>query len=140
MLKNYLVIALRNLVRRKAFSLLNIFGLAIGMACSILIFLWVQDETSYDKFNTNANSVFRITCQLGDVKAAVVPVPLTTVLKKDIPGVKAATSISPASILFAIGDKKFEENHVYYADSNFLQVFTYPFIEGNEHTALRSTD
>lgn len=140
MLKNYLVIALRNLVRRKAFSLLNIFGLAIGMACSILIFLWVQDETSYDKFNTNANSIYRITCRLGDTKAAVVPIPLAPALQKDIPGIKMATSISPAEILFSIGDKKFKEEHVYYADSNFLQVFSYPLAEGNSHTVLHSPD
>ena len=66
MLKNYFKIAVRNLLRHKLFSGLNIFGLATGMACSILIFLWVKDEMSFDKFNDNADRIFRITAKNAD--------------------------------------------------------------------------
>jgi len=60
MIKNYLKIALRNIIRHKAFAAINIAGLAIGMACSIFILLWVQNELSYDRFNKNANEICRI--------------------------------------------------------------------------------
>ena len=60
MLKNYLKIAFRNLVRKKVFSFINIFGLAIGMACTILILLWVRDELSYDNFQKNGNNIYRV--------------------------------------------------------------------------------
>ena len=140
MFRNYLKVAIRNLVRRKAFSLLNIFGLAIGMACSILIFLWVQDELSYDKFNANANTIYRITCNVTDVKAAVIPIPMAPALQKSIPAIKAATRVSATNIIFSIGNKKFEEKHAYYADSNFLQIFNYPLVAGNKNTVLHNPD
>ncbi len=73
MFKNYFKTALRNLLRHKLFSGLNIFGLATGMACSILIFLWVQDELSFDKFNQGTDRIFRLTAKISDVEAAVVP-------------------------------------------------------------------
>ena len=71
MIKNYFKIAFRNITRHKAYSLINISGLAIGMACSILILLWVQHELSYDRFHKNADHIFRITCNASDFKAAV---------------------------------------------------------------------
>ena len=70
MIFNYLKIAFRNLARHKAFSLINISGLAIGMACSIFILLWVRDELSYDQFHMHANRMYRLTCNAGDFKAA----------------------------------------------------------------------
>src|SRR4051794_25988378 len=107
MLKNYFKIAARNLFRHKLFSGLNIFGLATGMACSILIFLWVQDELSFDKFNKGAGSIFRLTCKVSDLDAAVVPPPLADAIKTQIPVVKNATRISAESRMITIGTKKF---------------------------------
>ncbi|WP_295675078.1 ABC transporter permease, partial [uncultured Mucilaginibacter sp.] len=76
MFKNYLTSAFRSLKRFRLFTLLNIFGLATGMACSILIFLWVQDERSYDKFNDAPGQLFRLTSNVAGVQAAVTPLPV----------------------------------------------------------------
>jgi len=81
MFKNYFKIALRNILRHKAYSFLNISGLSIGMACSILILLWVQNELSYDRFNTNAAQIYRITCDASDFKAAINPAGMPVGLK-----------------------------------------------------------
>ena len=105
MIKNYFKIALRNLLRHKIFSGLNICGLAAGMTCSILIFLWVQDELSFDKFNTNANRIFRVTAKVSDVNAAVVPPALAYAMKTQIPAVKNATRIAAAQeMMFFVSD------------------------------------
>jgi len=141
MLKNYLKIAFRNLVRHKAYSILNISGLAIGMMASILIFLWVQNEISYDRFNTNANQLYRLTASAGDFKAAVSPAGMAEGLQAELPEIKATVRLSkPATTLFEIGNRKFEEKNGFYADSNFLQVFTYQLAKGDATTALQRPD
>lgn len=141
MLKNYLKIAFRNLVRHKAYSILNISGLAIGMMASILIFLWVQNELSYDRFNTNANELYRLTASAGDFKAAVSPAGLAEGLQTELPGIKATVRLSkPATTLFETGNRKFEEKKGFYVDSNFLQVFSYKLVKGDAATALQRPD
>jgi len=144
MLKNYfsggywVKIAVRNLSRHKLFSGLNIFGLATGMACSILIFLWVQDEMSFDSFNPGADRIFRLTSKIFDQEAAVVPPSLAYTIKTQIPAIKNATRIAPEQRMITIGTKKFDEKKMYYADSNFLQIFNYPLLRGNKLVALSS--
>ena len=71
MIRNYLKIAFRNIIRHKAFTAINIAGLAIGMTCSIFILLWVQNELSYDRFHKNADEIYRITARAGEFNAAV---------------------------------------------------------------------
>ena len=88
MIKNYLKIAFRNIIRHKAFSLINIAGLAIGMACGIFILLWVQNELSYDRFHKNADNIYRITGRAGDFNAAVNPAAMPPELKAKIPAIK----------------------------------------------------
>jgi len=138
MIKNYFKTAFRNLLRHKLFSGLNIFGLATGMACSILIFLWVQDELSFDKFNKGADRIFRLTCKISGNEAAVVPPSLANAVKTQIPAVKNATRIAAENRMVTIGTKKFDEKRMYYADSNFLQIFNYPLLKGNAATVLSS--
>jgi len=141
MIKNYFKIAFRNLIRHKAFSIINISGLAIGMACSILILLWVRDELSYDRFHANADQVYRITCNAGDFKAAVNPAGMPAGLQAQMPEIKNTVRLSHLSTgLFEVGEHKFEEKHVFYADSTFLQVFSFPLVEGNPKTALQRID
>lgn len=82
MLKNYFKIAFRNLIRYKAYSFINICGLAISMAASILILLWVQNELSYDRFHKNSGRLYRITANAGDFKAAVNPAGMPAGLKR----------------------------------------------------------
>ena len=138
MLKSYLKTAFRSLLRYKLFSGLNIFGLATGMACSILIFLWVRDELSFDRFNPNADRIFRLTAKVADVSAAVVPPALAYEMKTQIPAVKNATRIAAVQEMITVGTKKFDEKKMFYADSNFLQMFHYPLLNGNAATVLSS--
>jgi putative ABC transport system permease protein len=141
MIKNYFKIAFRNLLRHKAYSFINISGLAIGMACSILILLWVQNELSYDRFHANARQLYRITAEASGFKAAVNPPGMPGGLKQAIPGIKSYVRIStPQTLLFQSGEQKFEENKVFYADSNFLELFSFPLVKGDRNTALHRVD
>lgn len=140
MFQNYLRTALRNLWKNKLFTAVNVFGLATGMACSLLIFLWVQDERSFDRFNTKAAKTYRVTAKLGDVEAAVVPPPLAAAIKAGIPGVENATRLSALHKMITVGTKKFDEKRIYFADSNFLKIFSYPLLEGNPTRVLTSPD
>jgi len=138
MFKNYFKTAWRSLWRNKLFSGLNIFGLATGMACSILIFLWVQDELSFDKFNHNASNIFRITDKTSDQEYAVAPPSLAYAIQTQIPAIKNATRVVSVQKMITVGTNKFDEKNIYYADSNFLQIFNYPLLSGNVATALSS--
>ena len=141
MFKNYLKIAFRNIIRHKAFAAINIAGLAIGMACSIFILLWVQNELSYDRFHKNADEIYRITGDAGDFKAAVNCAGMPPELKIKMPVVKNYLRLShPSTNVFEVGTKKFEEKNVFYADSTFLQVFSFKLIKGNPETALMRPD
>jgi len=141
MIKNYFKIAFRNIVRHKAYSAINISGLAIGMASSILILLWVQNELSYDRFHENADRLYRITCNAGDFKAAVNPAGMPGGLKDQMPEIKSFVRLShPATILFETGNRKFTEKKTFYADSNFLQLFSFTLVKGNAATAMQRPD
>lgn len=141
MLKNYFKIAFRNIIRHKAYSFLNISGLSIGMACSIFILLWVNNELSYDRFHKNADNLYRLTCSVGDFNAAVSPAGLAEGVQEAIPEIKATVRTSSTKgRLFEANNNKFEEKQVYYVDSNFFQVFSFPLIKGNIKTALSRPD
>jgi hypothetical protein len=97
MIKNYLKIAFRNIIRHKAFAGINIAGLAIGMACSILILLWVQNELSYDRFNKNANEIYRIAARAGDFKVAINPAPMVADLQAKMPAIKNTVRLTQSA-------------------------------------------
>jgi putative ABC transport system permease protein len=139
MLKNYLKVAFRNLIQHKVFSFINIVGLAIGMSCSILIMLWIQDELSYDRFHARANHMYRVTANLEelDVHGAISSAPLAQAFKSEVPEIKDAVRITGLRTdLMQVGDNIFEEKRIIFADSNFLQVFSFPLVEGDAKTAL----
>lgn len=141
MLKNYLKIALRSILKHKAYSFINIAGLSIGMASSILILLWVQNELSYDTWHKDARQTYRITCNAGDFRAAVNPAGMPGGLQSEMPVIKNTLRIShPMTALFETGIRKFEEKRVFYADSTFLQVFSFPLVKGDVRTALARPD
>ena len=141
MLKNYFKIAFRNIIRHKAYSFLNISGLAIGMACSIFILLWVQNERSYDKAHPDSERLFRLTVYVEDFIAAVTPAGIAEGLQEAIPEIETTVRTSATkNRLFEYRNVKFDEKDVYYADSNFLQVFSYPLVKGNASTALQRSD
>jgi putative ABC transport system permease protein len=141
MFKTYFKLAFRNIIKDKAYSIINISGLAIGLASSILILLWVQNELSYDKFHKNANQIYRITCDLGDSKNATTPAGMPTGLKAAMPVVKNTVRLGQStSTLFEAGNKKFEENRVFYADPSFMDMFSFPLVKGDRATALTNAD
>lgn len=142
MIKNYFKIALRNLIRHKSFSSLNIAGLAVGMASSILILLWIRNEKSYDRFHEHTNEIYRITAVASDdFKAAVNPAGMPAELKAKIPAIKNAVRLShPSTNAFEYQDKKFEEKRGFFVDSTFFDVFSFPLISGNQATALKRPD
>jgi putative ABC transport system permease protein len=140
MLKNYFTSAFRSLNRFRLFTFLNVFGLSTGLACSILILLWVHDERSYDKFNNKASQIFRLTADLSGMAAAVTPPPMAPALKQQLPVINAVTRVVPFSGTVAIGNKKFDEKNIFYADPNFLQMFNYPLLQGDNASVLSRPD
>ena len=137
MLKTYIKLAYRNLIKEKAYSIINIAGLTIGLASSILILLWVQNELSYDKFHKNANQVYRIVSDFGDAKSAANSAGMPGGLKAELPVVKNIVRIQPANnTLLEAGNKKFQEDGAFYADASFMDVFSYPLVKGDRATAL----
>src|SRR5260370_20531705 len=105
MIKNYLKIAFRNIIRHKAFAAINIAGLAIGMTCSIFILLWVQNELSYDKFHKNADYIYRL-----PGGGATNSGPMVPELKAKLPAIKNFVRfIQPATTVFSRDTKSFEE-------------------------------
>lgn len=141
MLKNYFKIAFRNFWRNRAFSTINVSGLAIGMATCLIIMLFVHNELSYDRYNKKADRmvrvVFRGTAEGGKMNEANVMPPVAQALLHDYPEVEEATRLHQAgSTIVKFADKTFKETSIVFADSNFFQVFTLPLIRGNAATAL----
>lgn len=144
MFKNYLKIALRNIKRHKGYSFINIAGLAVGMACCILILLWVRDELSFDRFHHNLDNIYRVIRQEQDTaeagKDALTPPPLAAALKEKFPAITHATRLgSWRRWLVTYGEKKFYETRYRCADPDFFEMFNFPFIKGNPEKALLNT-
>jgi ABC-type antimicrobial peptide transport system permease subunit len=141
MFRNYLKIAVRNLVKHKAFAVLNITGLTIGLASSILILLWVQHELSFDRFHQQADQLYRITAEASDFKTAVSPAAMAVGLKQELPAIENYVRISkPVTLFLEKDDQQFEEKRIFYADPSFLDVFTFPLLKGNRQNALNQPD
>ena len=142
MLSNYLKIAWRNLLKNKTFSLINITGLASGLACFILIALYVADELSYDRYNEKAGRIYRINSDIvfggNKLHLAVASDPMGAALKNDYPQVEEYVRFytSSGSKLIKKGDQYINENEVAHADSTLFDIFTLPVISGDAKTAL----
>jgi len=142
MFKNYFKIAWRNLWRNKVFSAINILGLSIGLACCILMFLFIQHELSYDKFNVNAKNIYRITSIFAEEKdkkeLSVTPAPWAPMMKKDYPEIKEFVRLLKAekTIVGQPGDQHFYEKDILYADSTFFNVFSVGLERGDVKKAL----
>ncbi|MFD2600303.1 ABC transporter permease [Sphingobacterium corticis] len=142
MWKNYLNVTYRNLLRYKAFSLLNIVGLSVGLASSLLILLWVKHERSYDQFHDKSAKIYRLTSGLSqEFVAATTPPPLAEDLRNNIPAIKDFVRLTHrVNHLFENDGKRFEEKEGFYADSNFFQFFSFPILHGNIATAMNTPD
>lgn len=142
---NNIKIALRNLLKFKSFSLINIFGLAIGIASCVLIMLFVADELSYDKFYKNSDRIYRIHTEvkLGDneSKMAVSPAILAHAMVNEIPEVEKAVRLRwQRAPVFRYEDKVFSEGNILWVDSTYFEVFNCEFLEGTPESALATKD
>jgi putative ABC transport system permease protein len=141
MLKNYLKTAMRNLLKRKGYSLINIVGLAIGMASCLIILMFVNDELSYDAFNENAGRIYRVSASFlyggRSFDIAVAPPPMAQVLIDEFPEVENAVRFRQRGrYIFRYGDNTFKETRVSYVDPSFFDIFSIPLLKGNPDTAL----
>jgi putative ABC transport system permease protein len=144
MLKNYFKTAWRNLTRGKSFSVINISGLAIGMAGAILILLWLQNEISFDKFHEHKDNLYQVYGMASNVDGNAFPVPVTSqplgpALQLNYPEVAAATRVKDInSFLFTAGSKSFTGIQGSFVDPSFLDMFSFPLQEGNQHEQLKN--
>ncbi|TDW97409.1 ABC transporter permease [Dinghuibacter silviterrae] len=142
MLKNYLIVAFRNLWKNKGFSAINIAGLAVGLATCLLILFFVLDELGYDRYNEKADRIYRVDADLrfggNHFVLAVDPDPMGPTLKKDYPEVEQYVRFRGYwnSFLVRKDNQNIQENNVIYADSTLFDVFTLPMIQGDPKTAL----
>jgi putative ABC transport system permease protein len=145
MLTNYLKVAVRNILKYKVYSSINVFGLAVGMAASMLIVLYIADELSYDRFQKDADRIYRIGSsgrfEGSEFKQAVSSSPIAEALLKEVPEVEDATRFGWwRSLPMRSDDKVFIEKRILVADSNFFQFFSFPLISGDPITALQGTN
>ncbi len=145
MLRNYIKIAWRNLRKQRGFTFINIFGLAVGLACCLLIMLYVVDELSYDRFNVKADRIYRVNSDIkfggNDMRMAVSPDPVGPTLKQDYPQVEQFVRLHERGTLLvkqAGAATNLREEHVTFADSTLFDVFTLPLISGDPKLALAS--
>lgn len=141
MLKNYIKIACRNLLRNKAFSVINIFGLALGLAIFSLIGLFVLDELAYDRYNEYADRIYRINTSIkineSEFNDRVTPAPMAGVLAATYPQIEQVVRITDGGdILVEKDGETFVESNAFSADSTLFSVFTLPMLAGNAKTAL----
>jgi putative ABC transport system permease protein len=140
MLRNYIIIAFRNISRKKGFSFINITGLAIGMVVCILILLWVQDEYNYDRFNENAERIYRVNFSYisngRHMQHWRTPPPMARTIKEKYPEIEdAARFHNEGMVLLSVGEIKLKVK-AGYTDNSIFNIFTLPFAQGNPSAAL----
>lgn len=141
MLKNLFKIAFRSILKDKVYSAINILGLTIGITCSVFLFMYILDELSYDRYHTNANSIYRIVSNIKESDNAftwaVAQVPMAQELRNNYPEVTNAVRFYGTSrTLYKNGDKQFNEEEFFLTDSTVFDMFTYEFLAGDMSTAL----
>jgi putative ABC transport system permease protein len=141
MIKNYFKIAIRNIIKNKTYSLLNIVGLAIGVMAFIMITLYVRYELSFDIYSSNADQIYRVATRgslNGDFEMAVSPAPVGAAFVEEIPGVINFTRVRNFGFpVIRYKEKVFSEERWYNADSSFFEVFGISLIQGDAKTALK---
>jgi putative ABC transport system permease protein len=141
MFKSYIKTAWRNIKRQKGYSILNISGLALGMACSILIVFYIHHELSFDRFHENADRIYRVivdaTLPQNHITVPAAQTAFGPTLAKDFPEVAAAVRVQSRPKTFVkYADRAFYESALLYADASIFEVFTFPFVSGDPKTAL----
>ena len=145
MLKNYFKVAMRNMSKHQLFSIINIVGLVIGMTCCLLIFVYVQDELSYDRFHTHYENIYRVALHGRisgqEIRTSNSSLPLAAAMQSEIPGVDEVIRLRPATygggMALRYGDLSFLEEKIFYSDSNFYKFFSFELLRGDANTALK---
>jgi len=148
MFKNYVKITLRNIAKYKGYSFINIAGLAIGMACTIFILLWVQDELSYDGFHENKDNIFRVVTKFENegntFYGAQTSAPVAPYLKNNFPEIQKSTTVCNSWLtgnsrnIIKFGEKSFYTDNLILTDPSFFDIFSFPFIRGDKSNALEN--
>jgi len=139
MFNNYFKIAFRNLWRNKTFAFINIFGLAFGLTCCLLMIVFIKNELNYDKFNKNASSIYRVAFSdyLNMGGHATTPLPIGPALKQQMPEVQNVARIDYNDSYLM----KYENNEYFepisFADEDVFKMFSFPLVEGDPNTALK---
>lgn len=133
MIKNYLKITFRVIKKHKGYSFINITGLAVGIACCLLILLWVRDELSFDRFHENHKRIFRTVLKIEGQWATSSPWALAPILKREYPEIRSATRYRQNDLLFTYEDKSFYEEMAF-VDPDFFEIFTFPWVKGSQDT------
>jgi putative ABC transport system permease protein len=141
MFKNYLKIALRVIKRHKGYSFINITGLATGIACCLLILIWIRHELSYDRFHEKGEQIFKVTIESHRSDGRIEPFsdtqfPLAPALKERYSDIKNSTRIFKAKALIRHGSQAFNEDGFCFTDPSLIEMFTFPLVSGNPETAL----
>jgi putative ABC transport system permease protein len=140
MFKNYLKTTFRNTIRHKGYSFINLAGLAIGMACTLLILLWVNDELSYDRFHENSKNIYRIMSYGTQYMIEGIdgtPAPLAPAILEEVPGIVNYARFSDVpKLVVKYRDKVFYETGGLIADPSIFEIFTFPFVRGDPRTAF----
>ncbi|MBN2411178.1 ABC transporter permease [candidate division KSB1 bacterium] len=145
MFQNYIKIAIRNVLKQKTYTLINIIGLTIGLTCSILILLWIQDELSIDRYHENRDQICQAylkTTQEDQVyyQPTTAPV-IATTLKDEYPEIREAARIGYlGEVVLKTGEKRIMETTGIAADPSILNIFTYTFIQGDKESALKNPE
>ena len=146
MFRNYLTVAVRHLNRQKGYASINVMSLALGIACALLILLYIRDELSYDRYHEKADRIYRVISEERDgdqmVRTAEVMMPTVRFMREDFPEVEDMVRFNPPGNAWMIkyGDRGFYERNFYLADSSVFNVFDVPLIIGDPRTALAGID
>ncbi|MBU8923035.1 MAG: ABC transporter permease [Bacteroidales bacterium] len=140
MISNYIKVAIRNMTRHKTYTIINLAGLAIGIACSVLMLMWVADELSFDRFHSKSDRIYRLLVEpyqaSGKPLAVSAPI-LAGKMQDEFPEVENAVRMRNSStLLMSAGESKFYESSGILADPSFFEIFDFPFIKGDPATAL----
>ena len=145
MIKNYLKTALRIMMRQKAYSAINVTGLSVGIAATLIIIIYIADELGFDKMHSDASRIHRVgfsgRLQGNEITTATSPAPLADAMQKEIPEVSEVVRFGLwRTMPMSVGDKHFTEKNVLVADSNFFKFFSFPVIAGDANTFLKGTN
>ncbi|MBS1921286.1 MAG: ABC transporter permease [Bacteroidetes bacterium] len=142
MIKNYLSLAIKNFRKQKLFSLINILGLSIGITCCLMLFLFIQNEFSYDHFHKNGKNIYRI-MRVGELNGEQHEIPYVSVayapaLINDFPdAIESAVRVMKDNNLISNNNISFNERNVFLADADFFNVFSFPLIKGDAASVLK---